>query len=631
MVWALFLFMAPAWAVNLGTANGVTFSQISYAGEPTLANTPVGWMQVDLNQLRSSTGLAAGYLNVATAAGWVVRNTPVLAESVYPYSRINTRLNLGVALGTAVTQLTATVSCTATLLTTFNATPATVFAVTGFTMSIGGGQGVSAGGPVTPPTFTDVLFSNPSSNDAIIQYDHPNEQAAANQCAPMSVANSLQYLKDTQGLPVPHQHTLGLKGDNTLVGQLDTAGNRPATSRTVGSGQWLLQTKLNYVAANNLQDRIVTTQWGASGPDSGAANQSATVNNNTATAIGKGGTINIDQVMDALREGQDCEMVYHWGGANPGAHAVDLVGAGRHNGSPWMLVTSDVVQSNQAIDGDVRGAGPAGMEFEYLGTPDANGVYTSSGGNVIDQVLCEKVVPAPVTETVTSVTDPAHHFSFVDSPPPKVRVMLTGSNMWVTGEASWLPMWGTLSPNGSFSLASTATVAGFPNVTNSFIGTVQGDNYVGSITLGTGGQLPTGQSISFGVTIPRVVDGPKFAMRLNGFRHHIEIGSSELLRPSLSVKAGSMAGTMGDWWIVSASAAGFSHFDLGTFSWQPGIAPTFTGPLFDLSFFALPYLSVPDGSYDFYFGFDAVPDGALSFSSLAFERTTATFAPPPPP
>lgn len=40
-----------------------------------------------------------------------------------------------------------------------------------------------ADGPVTPPNFTDILFSNPSANDAIIQYDHPNERAASNQCA----------------------------------------------------------------------------------------------------------------------------------------------------------------------------------------------------------------------------------------------------------------------------------------------------------------------------------------------------------------------------------------------------------------------------------------------------------------
>jgi hypothetical protein len=325
-------------------------------------------------------------------------------------------------------------------------------------------------------------------------------------------------------------------------------------------------------------------------------------------------------------------MVYHWGGANPGAHAVDLVGAGKHNGDVWMLVTSDVVQTNQAVDGDSLGAGPTGMEFEYLGTPSKEGVYTSSGGNVIDQVLCEKVVPPPVTETIIDIFDPAHHFNFVDKPPPQVRVMVTGTDMWVTGNASWLPLWGTIDGNGAFNLSSTATVAGFPNVTNSFVGTLQGGNYVGTITLGTGGQLPTMQAISFNVSIARNEDPPpSFAMRLNGFRHRLDAMTPDLLRPSITVKARSMAGTVGDWWLVAASPAGLSHFDLGTFSWQPGLVPTFTGPLFDLPFFPLPYLSMPEGTYDFYFGFDTVPDGALNFDALHFERTTVGFAPAPPP
>jgi hypothetical protein len=623
-MWVVFLFMLPAWAVDLGTGNGVRFSQISYADVPSLANTPVGWMEVDLNLLRNSTGVASGFLNVSTASGWVARNVPVLAETVYPYSRINTRIDLGVPLGTAVTQITATVSYSDTLLTAFSSAPATVFPVSGMSMSIGGGNGVSAGGPVTPPTFTDVLFSNPSANDAIIQYDHPNEQAASNQCAPMSVANSLQYLKDTQGLQLPHEHKMGLKGDNSLVGQLDTAGNRPATSRTVGSGQWLLQTKLNYVAANNLGSKIVTTQWGASGPDSGGADQSVTVNNVTVTAKGKGSKINIDELMQALREGQDCELVYHWGGANPGAHAVDLVGAGKHNGNPWLLVASDITQAGQAVNGDSKGAGPEGFEFEYLGAP-VNGIYTSSGGNVIDQVICEKVVPPQVTETVTSVTDPAGHSPFVDPPPANVWLAVNGTTMTLSGNASWMmPMTGTINATGSFSLASTATVAGFSNVTSTFIGALQGNNYIGNFSVGAGGQLPSGQPISWGVSIPRVLGTPNFAMRMNGFRHHLESMPSELLRPSVSVRAGTQAGQSGDWWLAAAAGGSFYHFDLATMSWQPGLVATHTGALGDLPFFALPYLTLPSGEYDFYFGFDSVPDGALTLEALSFEKLRAT-------
>src|SRR3989344_77121 len=103
--------------------------------------------------------------------------------------------------------------------------------------------------PRTPrATFSPSIDLTPPSVDMPLVVNFPtwtfsqpnqvNLKAAQNQCVPMSVANSLQYLENSYGLQIPNNHAAGLKGDNTLVGQLDTEMNRTVTNRRTGSGVW---------------------------------------------------------------------------------------------------------------------------------------------------------------------------------------------------------------------------------------------------------------------------------------------------------------------------------------------------------------------------------------------------------
>ena len=282
--------------------------------------------------------------------------------------------------------------------------------------------------------------------------------------------------------------------------------------------------------------------------------------------------------MDAMKEGQNCEMVYSFGPPQ-GAHAVDLVGMGKHNGQPWVLYSSDVVQAGQGAnlaDSDSRGAGREGLEFEYLGAPNQSGIYTGSAGNRIEQVVCEKYVPPPAGVTVTGTQDPAGHSCCVPPPPSTANLTVNGTSISISmaGTASWLPLSGTINANGSFTLTGTATA--------------------------------------------------KPAMRVNGFRDTYAGKSGELLRPSITMNPGSQAGTSADWWLIASGAGQYYHFDLATMNWQPGIAPVYTGPLANIPFFQLPYLSLPSGTYDFYFGFDTTADGALTMPSLVYETTRVT-------
>lgn len=609
-VLAFSLASGSLWGLDLAPGQGVSFTQVSYPGVTGGSNTSIGVIEVDLNVLRNKTGLLAGYLNVATAKGWVVRNLPVIAENLYPYSGINTAFDLGIQAGTAASQLTAALQYTDTLVTSFSAAPGTVFSVAARAWSMGG-AGVGAGGPLAPPTLNDVLFGNPADNDTITQFDHPNAEAAKDQCMPMSVANSLQYLKDTQGLQLPHEHKMGLN-DNSLVGQLEQAMGRAATTRRSGSGTWGLQGKLKYLAANNLDARISTTHWGVGGPDSGASNVSMASGGVTATSTGKGASVNFDQVLAALKEGQDCELIVAWGGG--GAHAVDLVGAGKFRGQPWIMEASDVDQ-----DSDSLGAGPAGMNFHYLSGPDASGQYSFGGTNdKVVQVICEKYVPPPATETITELIDPAGHSPFVTAPPSTVTVTVTGTTISLSGSASWMPLTGTISASGAFNLTGSGTAAGFSNVSSSFVGTATSTGYTGTITVGTKGEL-YGVPISWKVTISNAAATAMPAVRMNGFRHDFSALAPDLLRLSVSMKAGAQAGKSVDWWLVAVGPSGVLHFNLATMSWQSGLAPTYTGPLGDLPFFALPYSSFPKGTYDVYFGFDTIPNGSLDVQAITYD------------
>lgn len=511
------------------------------------------------------------------------------------------------------------VSYTPGLLTTYSGSPVNNFAVTNYPMSIGSSNGESAPGPAQPPTFTDVIFSDPSKNDRWIQWDHPNEQAAHSQCAPMSIANSLKYLHDTQDLELPFQHRPGWKGDDSLVGKIDTASGRPTTSRQSGQGISTGQAKINFLATH-MPGKVETMIWGNMGADDGASNQTVTVGGNSATLVGKGRSIKMDEILQQLKEGANCEVVYSYAGG--GAHAVDLVGAGFHNGAPWMLAISDMVQADKP-NGDSRGAGPEGMEFMYLGKQDANGKYTS-GSQTIQKVICEKPVPQPVTETLIFVEDPSGHSCCVPPPPSQVRVSRVGTSLTVTGTSPYLPLAGSIAADGTFSLSGTSAVAGFQNVTTTFIGSIKDGQYVGTISVGTGGQLPGGQPIRFGVSIPRILTAAKPTIRVNGFREHLESAGATLLRPVINVRAGASAGQSGDWWLLAVTPQGVRYFDLGTLSWAPGIRATYSGPLFDIPYFGLPYLDGTPGKYDFYFGFDSIPDGQISFGALTFDRVQVT-------
>lgn len=620
----------PVAAVTVDATQGIRLQQVDFRlRTSTVARSSTGLVEIDTIRLRQTTGLSSGYLNVSTSRGWVLRNVPIPEEASFPYGKVLAKFNLGVSTGTAVSTLAAAIDYSPTLLSSFNGTRSTQ-AVTPRTLSPTGGS-VGGGAPPDrtpdPPDFEDIVFGGgPGPGDEFwVQWDHPNIEAANNQCVPMSVANSLQFLKVTAGLPVPHEHKPGLKpsvakGDTSLVGQIEEAMGRQVTDRDTGSftdfGDGLAG-KLKYLAQAGLAGRVEVTHWTLK-PD---RDRSSTVGTATAKSTYKG-KVDLAALMQATKGGQNCEIdVADPEGQN--GHAVELVAMGRHQGNWWIKHASDQVQFD-----DTEGAGPDGVLFDYL-TSEANGTVSLSNGHNIHMIICEKALPPPSTALILELTDPGGHLCCVNPPPGTLTVERDGAAITFRGSgASWLPLTGTINVDGSFEALSTTTVAGRSNVRTRFAGTFANGRYDGTLSVGTRGEL-NGVPISWRLQVVDPAAGTLPAMRVNGFRNDVAIRARDAVKPTISMRAGAQAGKPVDWWVVGQSADGQTFwYDLATHAWKPGLAATYTGPLMDVPYFGLPsFDGLPAGSYAFYFGFDTAPNGQLDISLATYERTVLTIRP----
>lgn len=269
------------------------------------------------------------------------------------------------------------------------------------------------------------------------------------------------------------------------------------------------------------------------------------------------------------------------------------------------------------------------MLFDYLKQDAAGNVTLVTNGERIFIIVCEKVLPPPSTALILELIDPRGHICCVDPPPSTMTVTRSGATgLTMTGNASWLPLTGTLGADGRFDLQSTATVAGRTNVRSRFTGSFAQGRFDGRLSVGTQGEL-FGVPIEWRLQVVDPVVGTAPAMRINGFRRDVAIKAGDAIKPSLSMRACAQAGLPVDWWLVAATADGqLFSFDLATMSWQPGLKATLTTALVDLPYVGLPsFGGLPAGVYTFYFGIDTAPNGMLDLASTTYERTVLTVRP----
>jgi hypothetical protein len=358
---------------------GVSFSQVDFTWpKATTLNSNTGQVDVDISTLRSKTGILSGFINITTTLGWVVQNLPVF--SGFPYPSISTEFKLATSGGTNITSLIAVVRfsseprTTAPIIAIPRQFPVsnTEFNGQGFISSPGGGA------PVPPPPGV-VRFPGGSPLQGCLQPEHTNIEAEVNQCGPAAVANSIQWLEDTYGIMVRLNHFPGLGDDGSLVGALDVTMNRMPGARV--DALPFLSGKLILLSAENLADDLMVkhqTDLPPGGNDFVAAG---------VTSFGRG-TPTTSFIIEEVCNGEDVELGFT---SSTQGHIVQLVGAGRILGVPWIVHKSDQKQGN-----DNEGIGETNFDY-LLDTNDTdtlpNLVNTADVPNV-RLVVSESMKPA---------------------------------------------------------------------------------------------------------------------------------------------------------------------------------------------------------------------------------------------
>lgn len=371
-------------ALAVQVTSGVSFYQVNYEWDAAFeTNSDTGQVEMDQSDLLSATGIAAGYLNVVTTDGWVLQNVPVFNSS-----DVASNMLLTTDDDIDQTSLTAYVDYSATPLTAAPSGTASVWSVGNVDYE---GEGDGIGGPAGDPASpapNSLTFNPIGQNIVNYQFNHPNEQTANNQCAPMATANNIEWLRTTYGVNFSGSHTLGLGPDNdgTFVGQLDQTMARSglvAGDRTLGNGTGRLsqvQGVLQFLA-NQSHSLFKVKHQGTNG--------GANISQAGMTSTGSGASLTFQFILDELTAGSALQGSFTYPGG--GGHAIEIVGAGRVLDVPFLWYKSDHDQS----DTDV---------FDFFGTDELDFSFLDSNFNLVNeknvpqlQFLISVAVPEPST------------------------------------------------------------------------------------------------------------------------------------------------------------------------------------------------------------------------------------------
>jgi len=380
------------------TAVGITFSQVDfvfpYANVP---NSNWGHIDVDVAEFTAGQDLHKGYLNIYTDAGWGVQNQ--LIDSASGINVITIYFDLGVSVGTDVTSLTAHLEFTSEPYITFADGVRIDYPVCAVEYNAEGAGPLNT--DAIPMPLKRLTFNPAGENYAFTKANRKGEnvQAATSQCFPMSIANSLQYLENRYNLRVPHEHRIGLRGDNSLVGQLDSACDRYAPSRRVGSGVWfddMLQGKFKYLSENGLSDSLIHKHQGygyglgilGAGPSYGSGQGALPPGDFTRYGITSkdesvDGKVTFEWIEEQLKKCEDVEVVFTYEDATGrirGGHAVRVFGCGMTLGVPWLRYKHDRLQTNRDRN-DVRG-----LEEVQVQVPDLDGDGMLNFGSMTQEI-----------------------------------------------------------------------------------------------------------------------------------------------------------------------------------------------------------------------------------------------------
>lgn len=376
---------------------GVVFDQVSFIfPESEVLNSDWGRVTVYPDELLAAIGssvILGGYINIYTDAGWVVPNLPVEILDGPPLTTYFTlRLEFpSIRSYEPLELLSARVAYSSEPTIRFGDGERGHFPVGVFewnAQGAGEGDGITVGPPPLPVPGDLV-----GPNEKTVKHVIPNVQCAKMQCFPMAYANSLQYLEDQYKIPVPHDHKLGLKGDNSLVGKLDEAANRTAPERWDGRGTWfvpMLKGKFEYLDANGLADKLVHKHQGQGygDPDKNQPLPDGDFEHKGIKSKEQGNKVTWQWICDELKRCEDIELAFAYcneHGEITGGHAVRVYACGITQGKQWIRYLHDATQTYLKM-GNVMGDGQ-GLEVVQVNVEDIDNDGTLNLGSAGREIV----------------------------------------------------------------------------------------------------------------------------------------------------------------------------------------------------------------------------------------------------
>jgi hypothetical protein len=358
--------------VSVSEGMGLQFAQFDmlFPNASAQPNSGYGLAAVNFGQLTASTGISTGFLNIRTDAGWVVQN--IVVDSASGLQGLGAMFNLGVSAGTPVSSVTARAEFSDTAVTGFDRTPDTSFTkVDHFTYNAQG-RGLPFLVPPLPPVTPVIPWVNGGLTKTLWGGDRPSVEQDVNQCGPAAVANSLQWLENTNPkFNLPHNHVPGINGNpaNSLVGQIDVAMNR-APHQTV-TDQNFMNGKIRYIAENVTGTSVEIKHWGGTFVPGDVSVVTAKGPKTSHDQTNSGKTL-IQWIISEIADGENVELALgNLGGA--GGHWVDIIGAGTTLGVDWIAWTHDANQGNNADGTTAVNGGVNWFDGGYQFSPVVNG------------------------------------------------------------------------------------------------------------------------------------------------------------------------------------------------------------------------------------------------------------------
>jgi len=370
------------------TIPGLKFSYVYFNTIDQQFGVAPGWghLEVDIDELTSHFQMNEGYLNVYTNNGWVIANMYI--NKVEGMEELSTYFQLGGIMGKpGESTFSAHIDLDDSPEETFGEGDITYYTLESKYYN-SEGLGLEARIDLSePPIAYEYIPFEPYTWD----FTKPlrrgeNVQAARNQCAPMGIANSLQYLENTySSISVPHNHVAGQDGDSSLVGQLDEDMARSVTSRTSGSGcncPQILEGKFEYLDNNGLKDKLVNKHqgYGYFGMTAG----DYTSHGITSEDESVGGKVTFDWIREQLEKCEDVEVGISWGGG--GGHMVRIYGCGETFGMPYLRYAHDSIQAYPGAGGTVLGD-DVGLECAQVYVSDLDGDGMMNWGSRDDEIV----------------------------------------------------------------------------------------------------------------------------------------------------------------------------------------------------------------------------------------------------